>query len=131
MNQQCMLSDVERNCVVKGNHLTMHMIGPPDPKYNPLEPLPIVTAPVATLADVLIYYPAAEFADHICSSTFTVDNGGLTCLKVQCKLTKLSPKPETVCKNLMAVLNQCDWLGSTETKCSSKDGKVFLNIIGK
>lgn len=131
INQQCWLTDTDHKCVVKGKQMTMYLIGPPNRNYDPNEPLPVVTAPVATLAKVMKYYPAAEFADHICSSTYDVDKDERTCLLIQCKLTDQSPKPEKVCENLLKDLNQCGWLGATKNKCTSKDGKVFYEIIGK
>lgn len=131
VNQRCWISDFERKCFVRGNRLTMILTGPPNPNYDPMKPLPIVTAPVATLADVLKYYPAAEFADHICSATSNIGNDGLTCLSIECKLTKESPKPDIVCENIAEYLNQCGWLGATKNKCSNKDDKLFLEISGK
>lgn len=131
INQQCWLSDAERKCLVKGKEMTLLLIGPPNPNYDPMEALPIVNAPVATLAAVVKYYPAAEFGGHICSSTSSVGNDGLTCLLIQCKLTAQSPKPEIVCENIKEYLNQCEWLGATKNKCSSENGKVFYEIVGK
>lgn len=131
VNQVCWLTDVERKCIVKGKQLTLQLTGPPNPDYDPMEPLPIVKAPVATLADVMKYYPSAEMADHICSSKSTVVHDGLTCLSIQCKLTPQSPKPEKLCQNIIAFINQCEWLGATKTKCDSKDGKVVLHVTGK
>lgn len=131
INQQCWLTDAERKCVVEGTQITMYLIGPTNPNYNPLKPLPIMDKPVATLAEVVQYYPAAEFGGHICSSTSMVNDDGQTSLLVQCKLTEQSPKLEKVCENIFDYLNQCEWLGATKTNCSRKDGKVLLEIIGK
>ncbi|XP_037045331.1 uncharacterized protein LOC119080860 [Bradysia coprophila] len=131
LNQRCWLTDVERKCIVKGGQLTIYLIGPPNPNYDPLEPLPTVTAPIATLGDVLKYYPELEISNHKCNPTTNTTASGLTCMSIECKLRAESPCFETVCENILETMNQCKWLGDFENTCSTRAGKVIFEMTGK
>ncbi len=130
LNQNCVLKNVDRKCVVKGSQLTMYVTGPTNPNYNPLEPFTKITAPVTALADILKHYTSVELADHQCTSTHKKLSNGDRCLTFQCKLTPKSPEPEKICASILETINQCEWLGDVDHECSSEDGKVFFAING-
>lgn len=130
LNQRCWLTDNQRKCVVKRNQLTLYLMGPPNPNYDPLAPLPAVDAPIATLSDLLKNYVEIEVADHKCNPSSNTTINGLTCMSFECKLTTKSPHFETVCENILEMVNQCDWLGTFTDSCSTRAGKVIFEMIG-
>lgn len=98
-------------CIVQCDDLSMVLIGPPYPDYNPN--IPVFVRPLYTLALVLKQFPEASLGDQKCKSTSDVLSDGLTCLVIECKLAcQVSPKKAR--KDILSYLNQNHWLDDTK-----------------
>lgn len=129
INQNNWLEDADHQCIDDCEYLSLDLIGPPNPDYNP--DMPVMVRPVFSLSSVLKQFPTASLGGHKCKSTFDVQSDGLTRLVLKCKLTCTSPDPSKARDDILKYLNQNHWLDDAKISCKTKKSCVKLTIVGK